>query len=399
MKTPIWESLTEKLLFVSLLLLPTQLTYFWWGNWSFVAGVRLDTLSIALSLWMIVAIVLIVVSGPRLFSVWKTIVPWIALVAIFNIWLSHWFVPTIYLWLRLLLVVLYGSIVWSKRVYVEQTLYLIVPVWTILELLLGLGQVATGASVQGLWWWAGERRFSYVESGIPLWSVRGESLVRMVGTFSHPNAMSGFFGITGFWWLVHKVGTRAVWWWVVAGGIGVILFFTGSRSTWGVLLFALAWYFSYSKKKALLVVFLTGILGAMCIMWFSGWDPDSLTKRLLLVREGLRTFVEHPLGIGMGMFVKQLYEDNSRVAVITKFQTIHNVVLLSVVEVGLIVLPFWWFLAKNLRKLQVALPLLVGVLLCMWDHYMIDSLQNMTLFAVMGGLYWNTVTHHETNVS
>jgi len=80
----------------------------------------------------------------------------------------------------------------ETRNVIKRDLGWIVPIWIIFEAFLGLAQIIKGGSLNGIWWWLGERRFTYGGIGIAQFRVFDQAWIRAYGTFSHPNSLAGF---------------------------------------------------------------------------------------------------------------------------------------------------------------------------------------------------------------
>ena len=82
---------------------------------------------------------------------------------------------------------------------VQKILGRVLPWWIGLESLLGLAQVVKGGSLQGVFYWLGERNFDFGTIGIAQMSIVGNGLTRAYGTFSHPNSLAGFLLVALVW--------------------------------------------------------------------------------------------------------------------------------------------------------------------------------------------------------
>jgi len=161
----------------------------------------------------------------------------IILLATVNILAANRWQVAVYGWFRLWQIWWWAEYFSKHRKEVIRFLGLIIPWWIGLETFLALGQVVSGGSLGGVFYWLGERKFDYLSLGIARISWFGDQYVRAYGTFSHPNSLAGFLlvGII----LINEIGTvtnRSVRRWVInwMGIMGIIL--TGSRLVWGIIL-------------------------------------------------------------------------------------------------------------------------------------------------------------------
>ena len=202
-------------LFLFLLLIPTQLGKHFWPEWSYLLGIRIDYLSPTLYLLDLVWLILI---GSEFFKKKKPSALWappltgrlfnfknllilgfvgINILMAVNPWVAF------YKWLRvaqLLITFLYFR---KNKALIKDNLVKIIPCWIIFESLLAMAQMAKSGSLNGIFYWLGERSFSFNTIGIAQMSVFGRGLIRAYGTFSHPNSLAGFLlvALLLWWWL------------------------------------------------------------------------------------------------------------------------------------------------------------------------------------------------------
>ena len=98
----------------------------------------------------------------------------------------------------------FGFWVFKNKNIVGEILTKVIPYWIVIESLLALGQISKGGSLNGWWWFLGERRFDFNTIGVAQMSVADMGLVRAYGTFSHPNSLAGFLLVSLVWWIKFK---------------------------------------------------------------------------------------------------------------------------------------------------------------------------------------------------
>lgn len=249
---------------------------------------------------------------------------------------------------------------------------------TVLALILAANQIIYQGSVQGLWYFLGERSFTLNSPGISTVSINGQKLLRAYAFFSHPNSLAGFFLPLVFIYLTLKKPILAI-----VAMLMVILAFSKSH----LVLLGVGFFFFFAKnKKACFLCKLSQALFVLWLIWFA-WilknDPVSLGSRLNSILPAFQFILKHPFGIGLGHY---LYPK------IPPFpQPIHNVFLLLTIEWGWLI---WFFLYKLSQKLifsakknrLVRLLILLLVLMACFDHYLITLNQNLMLLGVLLGL-------------
>lgn len=402
------EKLSKILLILLLLLIPTQLGKHFWFNWSYVLGIRVDYLSPTLYLIDIVFLILFlsdVLLGFEKIKIRKWLsfknflvigIVWLNVVMSSNIGVAS------YRWIRIFQLVWFVWYVAKKKRLVDKLLVYAVPFWIILESLLSVAQISNGGSLNGIWWWFGERGFSFNTIGIAQMSVAGNGLIRAYGTFSHPNSLAGFLLVALIIWWKKKEDLNKKWWWMInwLGLTGIVL--SGSRTIWFLttILIVVGILNIFNKKKLPLITGMV-ILGMVLISivnfnypiedFLGGWDENGWIKRGQLNLAALGMIKESPwYGIGMGNFLTRLpdFQQNNR---IFWLQPVHNILLLILSEVGVIglILFVWkirdWVLNKKISW-NIFLAMGVVVVTGMIDHYWLTLPQNMWLLALVFGI-------------
>lgn len=318
-------------------LIPTQLGKHFWPEFALVKGIRVDYLSPTLYLIDILALGLIFLNLRKIKIRWW----WLAIILINILVAKNKWVAGIG-WARVAEIYLVYLIFKDEKELVFRYLKTVIPFWIIVEVLLGLIQVTKGGSLQGIFYWLGERRFTLNTIGVAKISLWGREMMRAYGTFSHPNSMAGFLLVALEFWNKYE---KDLWWWVVRwfGVLGVLL----CASRIGILL---------------LPIYLWPML-----LFFSGWDSLSLIKRMQLNWEAIKMFLKHPLfGVGMNNYLV-----NSRY-----FQPVHNVYLLILSQFGIMSLFF-------VRKIKFNKVWIIILLTGLVDHYWVTLPQNWWLMVIV----------------
>jgi hypothetical protein len=201
------EKLSKILLFFLICLIPTQLGKHFWFDWSKVLGIRVDYLSPTLYLIDLVWIgflILEFLSGYKVKNWFKFKNLLILGFGVINILmaLNKW--VAIYKWVRIGQLIWFGYYILRNKNLVEKMVIKILPWWIGGESLLAVSQISKGGSLNGFWWWLGERSFDFNTIGIAQMSVVGNGLIRAYGTFSHPNSLAGFLLVALIWWIKFK---------------------------------------------------------------------------------------------------------------------------------------------------------------------------------------------------
>jgi O-antigen ligase len=407
------EKLSKILLFLLLLLIPTQLGRHFWFDWSLVLGIRIDYLSFILYLidliWLALFVIEIFCHGriknyiKNNFLNFKTLL--IIGFVIVNILIAENFMVAGYKWLRIWQLIWFIWYVNKNKRLVGQFLEKIIPIWIILESFLAIGQIFKSGSLNGIWWWLGERKFSFNTIGIAQMSVIGNGLVRAYGTFSHPNSLAGFLLVSLIlWWKYKGEILNKIFWWGVFWFALIAIILTGSRTIWILTLISLFWFFwnnfkeIKNKGKGIFLLSVLLVLLFKIIIFnnyfgniLSGWDENGWIKRGQLNLAAIEMIKRSPVfGVGAGNFLVNLpeFQKNNQ---IFWLQPVHNIFLLWISEMGFLGLGIiiwslrFYFVHK---KIDTKYLWMLGIIVLsgMVDHYWLTLPQNMWLLALVLGL-------------
>ena len=403
-------------LFLFLLLIPTQLGKHFWPDWSYVLGIRIDYLSPTLYLLDIIWILLLISNFQFLISNWRKFFNFKTLVVLgfvgINILMAVNPWVAVYKWLRLgqfLITFFYFK---KNKALIKEKLVKVIPCWIILESLLAVAQMAKNGSLNGWFYWLGERSFTFNTIGVAQISMLGRGLIRAYGTFSHPNSLAGFLLVSLLLWFFIKGGRaqdpplQKVFWWLVfwLGLLGI--FVSGSRTIWLLTLILILGFVVKNIKNKIKAV--TLILLFLGIIFFGfklvnmeyqlsdflgGWDADGIGKRTQLISAGVKMFKESPVfGVGLGNFLVRLPEFQKNNGIFW-LQPVHNILLLIISEVGLfgliiLISNFQFLISNKKKKIDLIFKIIFGVILIsgMVDHYWLTLPQNVWLLVVVLGI-------------
>ncbi|MFA6184557.1 MAG: O-antigen ligase family protein [Candidatus Shapirobacteria bacterium] len=422
-------------LFLFLLLIPTQLGKHFWPEWSYLLGIRIDYLSPTLYLLDLVWVILI---GSELFKTpqsrqksrqlpltreqlfnFKNLVilgfVGINILMAVNPWVAF------YKWLRVAQLLITFFYFRKNKALIKENLIKIIPCWIIFESLLAMAQMAKSGSLNGIFYWLGERSFSFNTIGIAQMSVLGRGLIRAYGTFSHPNSLAGFLlvSLLLWWWLkpspnpsLDRVGLKLkkrgyinnTFWWVVfwLGFMGIMV--SGSRTIWILTLgLILGFLLKNIKNKfnifGLILLFFGVIIFGLRLVnmeyqvsnFLGGWDSDGIGKRIQLNVAGFKMVKESSLfGVGLGNFLVRLPEFQKNNGIFW-LQPVHNIFILAWSEVGILGLFLMFlFFSENFsrKKINWIFKIILGVVVIsgLVDHYWLTLPQNVWLLVLVLGI-------------
>ena len=259
----------------------------------------------------------------------------------------------------------------------------------------------------------GEPVISADTLGVAKVSFFNREVLRVYGTFPHPNVFGGFlvFGIffTIYYWQKYRQLFTAL---LILFGIGIILTF--SRSAMLALIAGIVVYYSLVKIKiswkyfifgALFLIFLIFALDLTPILSqrFIIGDANSIYERGLFYEAGKQMFFDNLDGVGAGNFTRVMQGYLVDKLMPWQFQPVHNIFVLIVDEIGIwglgVFVYLFIYLLNSLLKLlkdnehtEKSFPAILITLgmtilvIGMFDHYFISLYQGQALLWIFLGL-------------
>ena len=404
-----------------LLLLPTQLNHFFWPEFSYVFGLPIDHLAPALYLQDILIVTFVLVSllkrhaGLDPASAFKPKYVIAFLFVLINICITPSPLLSLYFWLRLAILILfyYSLIAHPPKLSLLSSLLLLS---SIIPTLLALAQFIHGGSLQGLFYFLGERSFNLATPGVSkihlcLPTIGCHYYLRPYATFSHPNVLAAYLGLIWLVLLNFRKSlapiTRKLYYFFTPL-IFLTILLTFSRSVFLALFLALTLPKVFSSpwtptcrqawRSRVCLVYLALNIAYWFVSFLIHSESLSVMERVSFNRIYTQIFFEHPFfGVGLGHSITALGEASVYWSTFTHrlfLQPPHNTLLLLLVELGLI--PVFVLLAVTPRWVArqgfprggtaIAIFILVTSL---FDHYYLTSFQLRLLFVFIILLYNN----------
>ena len=289
------------------------------------------------------------------------------------------------------------------------------------ESLLAISQYIHQGSLNGIFYFFGERMFSGVTPGIANASIAGDLILRPYGTFPHPNVLAGYLLISLLfvWFFLRKSVSN---WLQLLSAVSLIvisiaLLLTLSRiaiAIWVVFVIVLLLKhmnlkLRNTKQKVIAGLLLIVALGIVFMSPIShelvarfsqtSFTEESFTERTVLTSAAFTLFQQHPLlGVGLDNFLPSLAPLQTPMPLNLYLQPVHNIFLLVATELGFI--GFFLFLELLFASAQEILHkqkevrnflfLALGIIIItgMFDHYWLTLQQGQLLFATIFGLSW-----------
>lgn len=381
-----------------LFLLPTQLGKHFFFDFSYISGVRVDYLSVVFYLIDIFIVSTIVLNTKKILKrLNKKTVFILIFLCVINIAFSFSKPLAAYKWLRIIEVFFLVYFIRDSS-FRPRTILQVLLASTVLQFFIVVAQFLTKQSLQGVFYFLGERYFNLSTPGIAKASLQGVEILRPYGTFSHPNSMGGFYLLLYAFIISYKSFNRHI---ILKNVLilltGLLVFLSFSKIAIFTYVFITVLHFLLLRKKALCricVIARTLVLVVVSFVVFTAKsDPYTVDKRLALVKQSLSVIGSHPFfGVGLGNYL--LAAAQIRVSFRDVFaQPVHNIFLLFISEFGFVTgLIILILNISPLRKFMSRYPLilLTIVITGAFDHYWYTLPQNMFLLAVVIGLLHST---------
>jgi len=431
--------LHQKLFWLFIFLLPLQLGRHFWPASSFVLGLRVDYLSPTIYLtdilvFSILALWVFDLILHSKFSIFHFLQRYWWVVAIFVFLLVNAFLAqnqeaAFYQLIKILELSLLAFYVAQNHDHLPR-IALPLSLAVFYSSLIAIAQFFKQSSLNGFFWWLGERTFSVATPGIAKAIINGELMMRPYGTFPHPNVLAGFLLIgliltipyfdppiggekQGLPYLFQKNKFLFVGYLLV---VILAIGFSFSRSVWLLgLIFSL--FFLGKSKIPKKFFWLAGgfwliilILAFYLLPHFS--TNEAFFQRMQLMKAALLMIKASPLsGVGLNNFIVRLPEFWPVTGFTYWLQPVHNLYLLLFSETGAVgFLIFLWLLilvfkrllksssminfplfrvsARN--KLHLLMALVAILLLGLTDHYWLTLQPGQILLALVLGLAWSS---------
>lgn len=375
-------------LFLIFFFLPTQLGLHFWPFFSYLQGYRVDYLSPTFYFTDLLLIIYLL----RHLSNIKTILtikikktlPLIVFL-ILNLLFSLSPLNTLFWFLRL---IIYFVFVYLLRFlhYPLSKVFLPLLLGVSLQIFLAIFQFTHQSSLDGFWYYLGERHFSLSTPQIAKFNFFGHLLLRPYATFSHPNAFAGFLFLVLL--LTRQITisfSKAI-----QAILIISILLTGSKA---VLIVTILLYLNsplfFNLFLSFLLTFLLPLLPHITSTLHTSL-PYTLSSRLTFLQHTTSLLIHYPIfGVGYGNYLVGLTNILPTNQLLPSLlQPVHNLPLLLISEFGLVGLfplitvyryKFKNFPSKNLVVLSLLLVLSV------FDHYFYTLPQTKLLLLIVLG--------------
>lgn len=386
----------NKILFLLLLFfLPTQLGKHFFLNFSYIFGVRVDYLAPAIYLTDVIVFLLAILNLKTVVVFFKNKKILAALsLLIINIVFSLLPIISFYWLIKIIEFLIVISLAKKMTTTLSsQNILSALLVSGVFELSLALMQFINKQSIQGIFYYFGERLMTLSTPDIAKASIDGVEFLRPYGTFSHPNSMAGFFLVLYVFVLTYKKFDRHLvfkYTFLLVSSCLVFISFSKIAIVSYVVLTGI-YYFKSKKLKCRICVIsrILILVFFISLALYAKSDPLTVSKRIELAKNSLIIIGQHLItGTGLGSYLIAQAKFPSRFYLFLN-QPVHNIILLFFAETGLVVGGLITALISPLlRKFWVTNFYIITAIIFtgLFDHYWLTLEQNFILMGLVTGV-------------
>lgn len=426
-----------------ILFLPTQLGKHFWPDFSSVSGIRVDYLS---PIIYVTDVLLILLFGfffmrwARMFQSSKPHRKTKKLFFVLGLIFAFFCLNTVFANRPLLS--FYGFVKLIEFAFLTfyiaktiryrfqlQWIALLFAASALFESLLAIFQYLNQGSLNGIFYFFGERTFTGSTPGIANADIGGALVLRPYATFPHPNVLAGYLLIAMVlvWSFLLKNNNR---WMQIFGALSLVFSSIALLLTFGrvaILLWVLLLLVIFGRMmirtlktiQARLSALATIAIGLVIIGMVplthevitrfaqTSLSEESVTERTELLLSSLKMIQQHPLiGVGLNNFIPALAPLQKPMPLGLYLQPVHNIFVLTLAQTGIIGLGlFIWLLVVTVKRIKnyesgirnmFYVLLLIIIVTGTFDHYWLTLQQGQLLFATVIGLSWTKVSSEKS---
>lgn len=272
------------------------------------------------------------------------------------------------------------------------------PYSIIFESVLTLLQFIHKGSINGLFYFFGERTFNSQTPQIANTSINGELILRPYATFPHPNVLGAFLVFSIIFVLLSinfgksKITKATLFSFMIAIPALILTF---SRSA--ILVFVISMVLIIGKKYAegkktinymisLAVIIGTILLTNIRFRFIPNFSDSSFIDRKDLILAGIKMIERKPLfGVGLNNFLPELPKYFSGSEKVFYVQPVHNILILAISQIGFLaagIIIYFLYLVFKKTNFWGRILIFDVFLFSMVDHYFLTIQQGQTILTI-----------------
>ena len=334
--------------------LPTQLGLHLNNLSTTVYGFKIDYLTPTIYFTDVI-IILIIIFGVRHI---KFNFKFVALIifAILNLLSSIYFIPSIYKWIKVFEMILLTLIILkNKKFDIFNNFVFPLSLSMIFVNILGVLQFFNKGSINGIFYWIGERAYRFSDPNVSPFPY---------STFSHSNSYAGFLLVFVIF-LIQYRNKFNIKYFLLSFCLSIInLILTNSQNVY--LTIVLLIFIRYGKTAAFSLFALD--MGAR----FITHRIELIKASFLMIKQNFWS------GVGLNNFIINLPTVTNKFLNVWELQPVHNIYLLVFSETGIIGLLAFGYLLLSVLSIY-SFPLIAVLISGLSDHYWLTLQQNILL--------------------
>lgn len=392
------KKLNKILFFLFLLLLPTQLGKHFFFSFSYLSGVRVDYLAPTVYLTDIIVFLLAIVNLKNVVKFFKNRKVLISLLLLLiNVLFSHLPAISLYWFIKIIeFLVVFSLTKKMLKTLKEKFILTALLISGLFELFLSLIQLINKHSIQGVFYYFGERLLSLSTPGVAKASIQGVEFLRPYGTFSHPNSSSGFFLLLYFFVLTNKKFNHYLvlkYLFLLISSLLIFISFSKVAILTYLLLNCIYYVLTIKSLKNICKPCVIARILIVIVISFvflqATTDPLTISKRIELMKNSITIIFRYPIfGVGLGSYLVEQVKFSSKYYLFFN-QPVHNIFLLYFSELGIAIggLIIFLLLAKINRLIKISPYIFFALILTgLFDHYWLTLQQNFLLMGLIIGV-------------
>lgn len=296
----------------------------------------------------------------------------------------------LYKWLKVAELIFIFMIVQATKLNPRTFLFVFLTS-AVFELVLSMLQLEFGHTMQGFFYFFGERALTLSTPDVAKATVNGIEFLRPYGTFSHPNSLAGFYALVYVFFLTYQTPEKLLKYALLFTSLGLVLISFSKVAIVAVAVISLFYLFRERKNincRVCIISRAITLVVLVALVFYTRGDPLTVQKRWVLIQDAFTIIAQHPLfGVGLGNFI--IAEHQFPIYYSYFFlQPVHNIFLLMLSETGILIwfglLPMLWKIVhKHIHNLTLILCLFLIVFTGFFDHYWYTLQQNWLLMGVI----------------
>ncbi|GIW64430.1 MAG: hypothetical protein KatS3mg092_0363 [Patescibacteria group bacterium] len=391
-KSLFFEKISKIIFLLTIFFLPTQFGKYFFFDFSYLNGLRVDYLAIKIFFIDILIFILFVFNLKKTLSfLTKKNFLLFYLFLIINFFISTKKFLTLFFIIKIFefLIFFFLSTIYFSKIKPKNILIVFLLIG-IAELFLSFYQFIFGHSVGSLFYFLGERLISISTPGIAKIIFENKEFLRAYGTFSHPNSLAGFFLALYFFVLTEKKFQKdIILKYLNLLIFNLLIFLSFSKTAIICFLILNTVYFLKNKSKCFICNISKIFTPIILSLFFLLGNTDILTfnKRIFLLAKSIMILKNNfLLGVGLNNYLFFQSQIPDKLALFFN-QPVHNIFLLLLTEIGIFGLIIILFLFLKINKiLTINLYLTTAIFITgFFDHYWLTLNQNFLLMAFIYG--------------